>query len=225
LSRKGKGEHIPAVVLHPQQAKGTVVIWVHSDGMPTIMQDGKFVPAARQILDKGATILAADVFFTRPTTPPPAVNPGYAGYTFAYNRPLLANRVHDILTLIAYAQGRPNTKAVSLVGFNQAGPWVLLARALGGEAIARTAVDVNRFRFDSVTKATDEMMLPGALKYSGLPALVALCAPGELYLHNDGDAGTIAFARDAYQAAGMANRLQQAPDKVAPEQVVQWLLR
>ena len=28
------------------------------------------------------------------------------------------------------------------------------------------------------------MMLPGALKYGGLPALAALAAPGELYVHN-----------------------------------------
>ena len=31
------------------------------------------------------------------------VDPRYAGYTFGYNRTLLANRVHDILTTIAFS--------------------------------------------------------------------------------------------------------------------------
>ena len=38
--------------------------------------------------------------------------------------------------------------------------------------------------YEQVLSRKDDMMLPGALKYGGLTALTALCAPGELYLHN-----------------------------------------
>ena len=66
------------------------------------------------------------------------VNEGYAGFTFGYNRPLLANRIHDILTAVACARAHEKTKKVDLVGFDSAGPWVLLARPLCGDAVART---------------------------------------------------------------------------------------
>ncbi len=54
-----------------------------------------------------------------------------AGFTFGYNRSLLANRVHDILTAVAFVKGHEKTKTVDLLGIDKAGPWVLLARARG----------------------------------------------------------------------------------------------
>jgi hypothetical protein len=156
---------------------------------------------------------------------PMAVNQRYAGYTFGYNRPLLANRVHDILTAVAYAQSYDGAKKVHLAGFDKAGPWVLLARALCGDTVARTAADLNRFRFEDVRTTADEMMLPGALKYGGLPALAALSAPAELSVYNHQGTGLSRWLEPAYQAAGAADRLQRSADKIAPEQVVDWLLR
>jgi dienelactone hydrolase len=225
LGRKGKGEQIPAVLVSPPQPSETVVVWVHPKGKASLLQEGKLTAAAQQVLAQKAAILAPDVFLTGEfePSPAPAVNTAYAGYMFGYNRPLLANRVHDILTAVAYARGQ-KVQAVDLVGFEKAGPWVVLARALCGDAVARTAADVNRFRFDQVQSVQDEMMLPGALKYGGLPAFAALCAPGSLYLHNHQGTGVGAFARDAYGAAGMADRFHQTA-RADPEKVLKWLLR
>jgi len=61
------------------------------------------------------------------------------------------------------------------VGLSKAGPWALLARALAGKAVDRTFADLDWFRFGDVTTTADPMMLPGALKYGGLPAFAALC--------------------------------------------------
>src|SRR5262249_32304620 len=146
---------------------GTVVVWIHPEGKSSLWKDGKLTPAAQQIIDKKAAILAADVFLTGEfgDAKPMPINGSYAGYTFGYNRPLLANRVHDILTAVAFAKGHKSTKTVHLVGWEKAGPWVVLARALAGEGVARTAADAQQFRFDTVKAVTDEMMLPGALKY------------------------------------------------------------
>src|SRR5262249_40011522 len=127
------------------------------------------------------------------------INEGFAGFTYGYNRPLLAERVHDILTAVAFARTFPQTKSVSLVGFEKAGPWVLLARGLCGDAVTRTAADLNNFRFEQILSMQDEMMLPGALKYGGLPALSALCAPHELYLHNAKGTGSARWLEAAYQ--------------------------
>ena len=59
------------------------------------------------------------------------------------NNYILANRVHDILTAVAYAKARKSTKTIHLIGFRNAGPWVALARGLCGNAVTRTGADLN----------------------------------------------------------------------------------
>jgi dienelactone hydrolase len=227
LGRKGQHEQVPAIGLHGPRFDGTVVVWVHPDGKSSLWHEGRLVPAAQAVLDKGAAILAPDVLLTGESrgakTEP--VNGSYAGFTFGYNRPLLSNRVHDILTAVACARAHEKTKTLHLAGFGQAGPWVLLARGLCGDAVARTAADADGFRFDTVHDVNDPMLLPGAVKYGGLPALAGLCAPGELYVHNGHGAGLDGWTKEAYQAAGMPGRLERAEDRVEPEKVVAWLLR
>jgi dienelactone hydrolase len=226
LGRKGKGEQIPAVLLTPAEHDGTIVVWVDPAGKGRLLQEGKPTAAARRTLGRKAAILGVDVFLTGEfgTARAPAVNRQYAGYTFGYNRPVLANRVHDILTAVAQAKLLNGGKAVHLVGFEKAGPWVVLARGLCGDAVSRTAADCAGFRFEDVQSVGDDWLLPGAVKYGGLPAFAALCAPGELDLHNQAD-GDRAVLRSAYQAAGAADRLSETPEKVNPEKVVEWLLR
>jgi hypothetical protein len=227
LTRKGQDERIPAIGLLPPDFDGTVVVWIHPRGKASLFQDGKLVSAAKHILDRKGAILAVDVFGTGELSldKPFAVNPQYAGFTFGYNRTLLAQRVHDILTATAFAKGHEKTKAVHLVGFEKAGPWVLLARGLCGDAVARTAADVNGFRFEKVRTTTDEMMQPGGLKYGGLPALAALTVPAELYVHNHQGTGSGHWLRAVYEAAGAKEKLQRSSEKTADEKVVEWLLR
>jgi hypothetical protein len=226
LSRKGQKEQVPALLLKAPKSNGTVVVWVHPAGKSSLMEGGKLVPAARRILNGKADILAVDVFRTGELqgANPPAVDPKFAGFTFGYNRPHLAERVHDILSAVACARGVKGTKTVQLVGLEQAGPWVVLARTLCGDAVGRTAADLNSFRFDKVESTADEMMLPGALKYDGLPALAALAAPGELLLHNTEGTGVAAWVKPAYQAAGKADLARCVPEKMAVEKVSAWLV-
>jgi hypothetical protein len=157
--------------------------------------------------------------------PPTPINKNYAGYTFGYNRPLVANRVHDILSAVATARGLSKSGKVDLLGFEGAGPWVVLARGLCGEAVGRTAADLNQFRFESILSMNDDMMLPGALKYGGLPVLAALAAPHELYLHNTRDAGSDTWLKAAYGAAGRPENLHWHEGKSTTEQIISWLVR
>ena len=227
LGRKGSGEAVPALEVRGEAFDGTVVVWVHPEGKASLMKDGKLVPEARKVLDRKAALLAVDVFETGELKGDKrmAVDKNYAGYTFGYNRPLLANRVHDVLTAVAFAKSREKTKKVHLVGFGAAGPWVLLARGLCGEVVERTAADVNGFRFEKVRQVDDEMMLPGALKYGGLPALAALAAPGELFVHNHRGTGMGKWLKAAYGSARASERLARNGAKVPADKVVEWLLR
>jgi dienelactone hydrolase len=231
MSRKGAGEQIPFITLRGKAFDtGRVVVWVHPEGKSSLFRDGKLAPAAQTIIDSKAAILAPDVLLTgefgdAKLQPVAKSWEGYAGYYYGYNRPLLANRVHDILTAVAMAKGVTRAKSVDLVGFDKAGPWVLLARGLCGEAVARTAADIDGFRFEKVPTLYNEMMLPGGVKYGGLGAFAALAAPGELYLHNQRGTGVGGWVNPAYKAAGAADHLQHLAEKVDAEKVAGWLVR
>jgi dienelactone hydrolase len=224
LTRKGQKEAIPAYGVRGPEHDGTVVIWVHPKGKASLFADGKLVPEAQAILDRKAAILAIDVFGTGELAAKLAVDGRYAGYTFGYNRSLVAERVHDILTAVAFAKSHPHAKSVHLIAWESAGPWVVLARALAGDVVGRTAADLDGFRFENVTTNDDPMMLPGALKYGGLPSFAAMCAPGELLLHNHRHTGTGQIVPDAYRAAAAESKLRREPLRMAGEKVVEWVL-
>jgi dienelactone hydrolase len=231
ISRRGQGEALPISTMNVPAFDGTLVVWIHPEGGASLTLGGKPAPAAQAILDKKGGILAPDVFMTGAFKEAKRValdkqpNPGFAGYNFGYNRTLLAERVHDILTAVAYARSLPGVKKVHLVGFDEAGPWVVLARGLCGDAVARTAADLNNFRFEQILSMDDDMMLPGALRYGGLPVLSALCAPHELYLHNTKGAGTDRWLQAAYRIEGRPEGLRRTEARSNPEEVVGWLLR
>ena len=204
-----------------------VVVWVHPDGKASLFEGGKLVPAAKALVEKGYAIVAPDVFETGEMKPAKAfpVNASFAGYTYGYNRPVFANRVHDILTAVLFARDVLKAKTIHLVGWEGAGPWVVAARALCGDAVARTAADLNQFRFETITSASDENLLPGAVKFGGLPAFLALCAPGEVFAHNHSGTGSGQLSKAVYDAAGAKDALKREPGKAKAEDVVEWLTK
>ncbi|MSQ93726.1 MAG: hypothetical protein EXR98_04130 [Gemmataceae bacterium] len=234
LSRKGQGERVKTQIVHGKNFDGRGIIWVHPNGIRSLWNRGKLVPAAQTLVDKGTGILVVEPFRSGfdakgewPTTNMKVGSLAYAGYYYGYNRALVAERVHDILTAIAFAKSNDKVKSLHLVGFEKAGPWVLLARGLCGDAIERTAADLNGFRFEQVKDFDDEMMLPGALKYGGMPGLAAVIAPHELFLHNAKMTGTGpgGLLQAAYRASGQPKRLERQEDKADAVDVANWLLR
>ena len=178
-------------------------------------------------MDAGFAVVAPDVFGVGELAleKPYPVDKNFAGYTYGYNRSLLAQRVHDILTFVAFGRSLLKAKRIDLVGWGEAGPWVVLAKALAGDAVTRTAADLNQFRFESIKTTDDPMMLPGAVKYGGLPAFLALCAPGEVLAHNHKGTSSGKLSKAAYDAAGAGDKLTRVDEKLPPEKVAQWLAR
>ena len=231
LSRKGAGERVRAVGLCRKQFDGRVVVWVHPDGPgPGSLWNGmELVPEAKEVLDSGAAIFAVETFRTgagskvdRPGNVMTIGTNKFAGYTFGYNRSLMADRVHDILTAISFVKNHGETKSVHLAGFGKAGPWALTARALAGDAVGKTVVDVNRFKFEGIKSMDDENLLPGALRYGGLPSFAALIAPHPLMVYNAEGAGSGEFPLAMYGENGAAVRRDEA---ITPVEAVRWLLK
>jgi len=125
----------------------------------------------------------------------------YAGYTWGYNRTLLAERVRDVLAAIACARALPGTERVVVWGEGRAGTRALLAAALAGPAVDGVLIDAG-WDFDRVASLDDPELLPGALRYGGLFAFAGLVAPSELLLC--GRKGVPAITQACFDAAGAA---------------------
>jgi dienelactone hydrolase len=226
LGRVGTTQTIPVYHVSGKEFDGTVVIWVHTGGFKALKEPANEA-LLRDLVAKKMAVLVVEPFLTGEgaDNPPPPIDKNYAGFTFGYNRTTLANRVGDILSAVAHARDRLKATKIHLVGFEKAGPWVVLARALCGDAVERCAADVDGFRFEDITATTEPNMLPGALKYGGLSRLAALCAPGELYLHNLPANGLGDWPTAAYEAAGALGRLQVVHQQTANEKVLAWVMR
>jgi hypothetical protein len=235
-------ERLPVLFLHPKEGwNGQVVIWVDGNGKSALLSEGgnPAAPVAK-LLESKFSVLAADLFgqgeFTpdaKPVAEQRMIRSGNGGepwqraavYTFGYNRPLFAQRVHDVLTLIRFVQtDEHEAKQVHLVGLGPvAGPVAAAARAQSGGAVNKAAIDTGGFRFASLTKFNDVMFVPGAAKYGDVPALLALNAPGKLWVA--GEPGEVEAVKRAYGAAAQSDGIAIAPSDGRADSAVDWIVR
>ncbi len=214
------GEQLPTVSLHPKTTEwnGRTAIWIDGRGKAGLFgDDGKPIPAVRKLLDAGTVVVSADLLYQgefladgKPLTEARVVpNPReFAGYTFGYNHPLFAQRVHDILTLIASVQdGEHRPDRIDLIGVHGAGPWVAGALAQCGPSVDRAAIDTGGFRFVDLKSYRDPNFLPGPVKYGDLPGLLALAAPRALWIA--GEEGKVPqVVAEAYDSLGAGDAVQ-----------------
>lgn len=180
LVRPESGRAVPLIRLTAGPTD-RAVLWVDGDGKRAMFdEDGQLIPAVRELVESGAAVASIDVLGTGESTPtdrrfePP--HQGYAGYTYCYNRPLIAQRVRDIVKAI----NQLSTTQIDLVGTGGAGPWVLLALASTQREVRHTLVDLQGFSFSGIEAADDPDLLPGALAFGGLGGLAALAAPARI---------------------------------------------
>ncbi|MEO1999451.1 MAG: hypothetical protein ABGZ17_29750 [Planctomycetaceae bacterium] len=225
IRRRATGERVPYRVLSKAARPGQVVLWFDPQGKSHMFQKKQVETAVGQLLDRGFAVVSADLLRTgdpSPTGALPEVNSTYQGYTFGYNRPLLSNRVRDILTVIGAAVHVKGHSKVHLLGTGTAGPWTLLAAGVAGDAIGSVVIDANRFDFGQVQRTNDPMYLPGAMKYGGLGGLAALVAPRPMTV-----TGILAESQSTliqvYRIAGGQLKIQ--PDSQSRKQLVESLLK
>jgi len=229
------GEELPIVAMAKTDGTPRVAIWVDRSGKQALFDEsGGPKPAVRKLLDAGMGVLAVDLFgqgeFTHDGKPlaKARLDPArtqYAGYTYGYNHPVFSKRVHDVLSLVALAKNVGRAKKVYLVGLHGAGHWVAAAYAQAGDSVEGAAIDTTGFRFGKLTAFDDPDFLPGGAKYGDLPGIIALAAPGKLWLAGEG-AQTPKIVAAAYQTAGKPDRLTvfTGKQKSQEEAAVAWLL-
>jgi hypothetical protein len=192
----------------------TVTVVVHPGGSAGALAED-LSPLTRE---KGVIVLV-EPFLARDAAAV-AARHGSAYYT-TYNKPVLAERVQEILTSVAYA--RTLGERVNLVGLGEAGPWVLLARPFAGE-VRRTVADAAQWEWPVALPPTHAMALPAVRRYGGMKAFAALCAPYGLYLHNTGDALDTDWLNTANALeGGRRQRLSREP--VSTAAALEWVAR
>jgi len=223
IGRSGETDALPFASVFGDKPDGRTVIWLHPKGKASLFDGKQLNPSAKTLVDAGWTVVAPDVLGTGELTPakPFAVSEIYAGFTYGYNRPLFADRVHDVLTTVAFTR-MLKSKATHLIGWGEFGPIAIVARAAAGDAIGKLIADANRFHFADLKKPTDPMMLPGALKYGDLPAFVALGAPGKTAIFN-ADFGANNPAERTYASLGEAKALETKKTAMTADEVAAWL--
>ena len=219
LYHPGHEEHVPVAFFWPRQWNKQVVIWLDPRGKSAMYQaDGKPTSPVQRLIDAGYSVASLDLFGTGEFTPDGkpiskqkmgqysnGSQPWqkFSGYTFGYNDSLFAQRVHDVLTMISFVRSyKPHpTEKVHLFALNGSGKWGAAAVTLAGDQVDSAAIDTAGFRFDSVRTLEHADMIPGAVKYGDLPALLALCAPTKLFVLGEVEKDN-PLVKGAYRAAG-----------------------
>jgi hypothetical protein len=193
------GPPVVATLLAPAKPSGTMCIVASGrgrDGLADTLNEGlrhgvTYV-LPRQLFDEDGS---ANGFFAKDEATSKLAklrvderHGSYAGYTWCYNRVLIAERARDVLVAIAGARKIEGTKRVVLWGEGRAGPRALLAAALGRRYLDAVLVD-EKWEIADFKSLDDPDMLPGALRYGGLDGFAALVLPVELQIasHDRGD--------------------------------------
>jgi pimeloyl-ACP methyl ester carboxylesterase len=168
-----------------------LVLYVHGYGKA---EDAAPGGTLEKLVRAGQDVLALDprgIGETAPGNLPR--NPGYFGVDFTnsflglhLNRPLLGQRVHDVLAVIEHLAKAPETAAapLSIVGSDAAGPIVLHAAALDTR-LKHVTLDRSVLSWSSVVRTPISYnqltnVVPGALRIYDLPELAATVAPRTL---------------------------------------------
>lgn len=186
LSDKSRGETVIASYYYPKKWNKQVEIIVDERGIAGLTDaDGK---PNKQVLDAvklGTAVVGLDPLgigeHTQSDFPTDmnrrVKNPRmFAGFTYGYNSPLFAQRVHDVLTVLAHARSHAEKpEKINITGTGIGGLWAAAAAAQCDPGTIDTAqLATSGHRFANLTDYLHQNFLPGIVKYGDVPALLAL---------------------------------------------------
>ncbi len=223
IGRHETGEKLPAIFFTPNAETGSrpATLIVHSKGKANLIDAETGTPTSliTDLLGKGQAVLAVDVFMAGEYG---GIQREESGNHFTtYNRTNAALRVQDILTSVAYLNGRADVSVVNLVGIGQAGLWSLLAA--GFADVARVVADVDGFDNNSDDAYLQSLPIPVIRRAGDFRTAGTLIAPRPLLIHNTGGAFKTEWIRDVYHVAGAADRLKVEQSQFADVEISTWL--
>lgn len=176
LRNKARGEVVPVTFLHPKSWSGRTVILATTLGKAGLYTaEGEPTTEVRRHLNAGATVVGVDLMYQgefladgKPIVQARKVkNPREAAaYTFGYNTSVFQQRVHDLLTVIAFVKHHEKaSKEIVLEAAAGAEAWTACAKAVSGDAVQAAPGGAGSFRFASVRDILSPDFVPGGAKY------------------------------------------------------------
>ncbi len=183
LSRKGRGDRVPALWI---EGSGAPALVVHPGGIAPAQQSAE----VRKLISERRAVLLIEAFAHK--------RDQSGGYFLTFNRSDDANRVQDILTALAFLRSRHSGK-VELHGLGKAGVWCLFAAAVAPGDLKLMA-DLRGFAGKDEDFIKD-FFVPGIQRAGGLEAALMLTA-------NRSGGGSCSNALD-YTDATYGGRIRQ----------------
>ena len=140
-----------------------------------------------------------------------------------YNPVTAADQMQDLATVVAWARSQPDVREVNLVGQDQAGPQVLLARPVL-HGLARTFVELNDLPDPQETGPYPAPFdLPGMYQFGGFNTAAALVAPAPLWIHGATARFDSPSTKAAYALADASHVLRLDSREPNADQIAEWL--
>jgi cephalosporin-C deacetylase-like acetyl esterase len=205
-----KGIVVPALLFRKNvNDTGAPILYLHGEGKSA---DAGVGGPIEKLVKSGRRVLALDPRGIGETSAGKlnAANPGYFGVDFTdsflglhLNRPLLGQRVYDLLAVITKLS-QENRDGMELISVGHTGPVALHVAALDGR-IKRLTLDQSLLSWANVarTPVTSNQLtnvIPGALAAYDLPDLVASMAPRPVTIQGALDAAGNAVTQKVLEA-------------------------
>ncbi len=222
LRRSNKGDHVPATQWLPsgKQAVRQAVLLIHPKGSERFEQNGAPGELVKSLLKEECSVLIPDVF-----------NTGRASlgkretkrFFTAYNRTDDANRVQDILTGLAYLRREAPQIPLKVVGFERAGLWCLMARALTVEEVA-FCVDADQFDAGSDQAYLQGFNIPGIRRAGDFRTAAVLNMRGPLWIQNASASFPSDWIQSAYRSLAKSDLLRIEARRASEKEILDWIL-
>ena len=231
LSRARVGEHIAAVLLLPPEADRSKagVVLIDPMGVAAAFEDDGDTPndMVKGLLSDGHPVLACAPFGTAGSAGIPSQRKRDVEHFYTYNPSDTALQVQDILTCIAFLEGRRDVNGAALLGQGETGPAALLAAALA-PSLEAAAIDANGFAIDDDATYLESLFVPGLRRAGDLRVAQALIAPKPLLIYDtrddeSADGFSADWAEAAYSTLQAGDELNHLRDNALPMERAEWL--
>lgn len=179
IGRKDAGDAVPALLYRGADTDATpqdAVLLVHGGGKAALA-DPAGGPGARvrELIAAGKAVLLIDAYLTGEHHSPYAETKAQEGaFHDTFLRTTTAERIQDVLTVLAFLRARRDTTdRIGVEGIGDGGVWCLFAAAIDGN-VARVVVDAAGFDAEDDAAWAARFYLPGVRAVGGLDAPLRL---------------------------------------------------
>jgi len=218
LGRRARGDRVAVRLWVAPPGVGEAVLVVHPGGIEgaSARETSLVEPLRRQ----GYLVASLDAFNTGRARAPRDTSDRF--FT-TYNRTDDANRVQDVLTVLAWLKRQRGVRSVSLVGLDRAGLWCLLAQALA-PGLDAVVADADAFASERDERYLEHISIPLLRSVGGFETALTLGLGSRVRVHNTGGAFDTAAAEASARATGAAERLRVSRERLADAAVVAWVV-